>query len=336
MIVVLESPIRSSQIPVDGVDKEQKKMTKLYVLNGPDEGKTIGLKDGGTYIGRAPECDLRLEDRTVSRRHLIITNRDREYFVTDLNSQNGTLYDGAVLPAGVVVPIKEGEPIAVGMTIIGLGEKCSERIAPVFGSVGITTEITVESGIFQAHRNKTNQKKLELLYKVSKLQDKNLPVNETLEKMLDYILGLLKNVDTAAFILVEPGSDRVLDVISKMTESVDDRSTVYCPKVVRQAIEERRPLVVSDVEAEEEVDVISTLKIQKIQSVLCVPLISHPYIMGVIYVDSRRGAFEFSKGDIHLFEDLSKRTAPFLVKAQWAFESTALAFGLHPNIPSLS
>ena len=281
---------------------EGKKMTKLYVLNGPDEGKSIGLKDGGTYIGRAQECDLRLEDRTVSRRHLNIANRDNEYSMTDLNSQNGTFYECAVIPPGVVVPIKEGEPIAIGMSIIGLGEKCSEKAAPVFESVGITTEIAVENGIFQVHRNKTNQKKLELLYKVSRLLDENLPVNETLEKMLGYILDLLKKVDTGAFILVEPRSEKILDVISKTTEPAGGRSTVYCPNVVRQAIEEKKPLVVSDVETEEEVDVISTLKIQKIQSVLCVPLISHSYIMGGFYVDSRRGAFEFSKADIALFE----------------------------------
>jgi transcriptional regulator with GAF, ATPase, and Fis domain len=250
-----------------------------------------------------------------------------------LNSQNGTLYDGAVLPPGVVVPIKEGEPIAIGMSIIGLGEKCSERMAPVFGSVGITTEMTVESGIFQAHRNKTNQRKLELLYKVSKLFDENLPVNRILEEMLDHILDLLKNVDTAAFILVDPESGRILDVISGTTKPVDSRPTMYCANVVRQAIEEGRPLVVSDVETEEEVDVISTLKIQKIQSVLCVPLISHSHILGAIYVDSRRGAYEFSKADICLFEDLCNRAALFLVNAQWTAESTTTGYGFHPDVP---
>ena len=311
-------------------------MTELYVLNGSDEGKSIGLKRGGTYIGRDPECDLRFEDRTVSRRHMKITNRDNKYFVTDLNSRNGTLYDGVVIPPGVTIPIEEGKPIAIGMCVIGVGEKCSEQMAPIFESVGITTEIAAESGIFQVHRNKTNQRKLELLYKVSRLLDENLPVNETLEKMLGYIFDLLKKVDTGAFILVEPRSEKILDVISKTTEPAGDRPTVYCPNVVRQVIEERKPLVFSNVETEEEVDVISTLKIHKIQSVLCAPLISHSYIMGVIYVDSRRGAFAFSKADISLFVDLCKRTALFLVQAQGAFESTTIADGFHPNVPQPS
>ena len=250
-------------------------MTELYVLNGPDVGKSIGFKEAGTYVGRAPECDLRLEDRTVSRRHLKITKRSNEYFVTDLNSRNGTLYDGAILPPGVVVPIREGEPIAIGMSVIGLWERCSERMAPVFELAWITTEIAAENGIFQVHRNRTNQKKLEFLYKVSRLLDAGLPANETLQKMLCYIFELLREVDTGAFVLVEPKSDKIMDVIFRTTEPSGDRSNVYCSDVVRQVIEERRPLVFSHVETEEEVDVISTLKIQKIQSVLCAPLISH-------------------------------------------------------------
>ena len=284
-------------------------MTELHVLNGSDVGKSVGLKDGGTYVGRALECDLRLEDRTVSRRHLKIINRGNDFFVTDLNSRNGTLYDGTALTPGLVVPIREGEPIAVGMCVIGLGEKCSEQMAPVFESAGITTEITAESGIFQVHRNKTNQKKLELLYKVSRLLDEGLPVDETLAKMLYYIFDLLREVDTGPFVLLVPKSEKIMDVISRTTEPTGDRSTAYCPDVVRQVIKERRPIVFSNVEIEEEVDVISTLKIQKIRSVLCVPLISHSYIMGVIYIDSINRPYGFKEEDLFLLNALSSPAA---------------------------
>jgi adenylate cyclase len=308
-------------------------MTNLYVLNGPDKGKSISIKDDGTYVGRALECDLQLGDRTVSRKHLKIINEGNKCFITDLESRNGTLYSGTILPPGVLAQIEEGEPIAIGMSIIGLGDRCVERLVPVFESVGLITQIAGESGIFQVHGDKTNQRKLGLIYKVSELLDRNLPVSKTLEKMLDYIFALLKNIDTVAFIVVEPTSEKILNVVSKTAKPDGDRSTVYCPNAVRQVIEERKPLAISNVETEEEVDFVKTLKILKIQSVLCAPLISHSYIMGVIYIDSRRGAFAFSKEDISLFVDLCKRTAQFLVQAKGAFESTTIAEGFHPNVP---
>jgi pSer/pThr/pTyr-binding forkhead associated (FHA) protein len=308
-------------------------MTNLYVLNGPDEGKSITLKDSGAYVGRGLECDLRLEDGTVSRKHLKIIKKDNKYFITDLKSQNGTLYNGTTVPPGVLVQIEEEEPIAIGMSIIGLGDKCVERIMPVIESVGLTTQIAEDSGIFQVHRAKTNQKKLRLLYKVSELLDRNLQVNKTLEKILDYIFDLLKVVDTGAFILVEPRTEQILDVVSKPGMPDDDRSTVYCPDVVRQTIQERQPVTISNVETENKVDRKDTLKILKIQSVLCAPLISHSYLMGVVYIDSKRTLFAFNKEDISLFVDLCKRIAQFLMQAHGAFESTTIMEGFHPDGP---
>jgi transcriptional regulator with GAF, ATPase, and Fis domain len=264
-----------------------------------------------------------------------ICKQGNEYSITDLNSQNGTLYDGSPIPSGVVVPIEEGVPIAIGMSIIGLGEKCFERMAPFFESVGLNTEIASESGIFQVHGDKTNQRKLELIYKASKLLDENFPIEKTLELMLDYIFELLKNVDTGAFIVVDPGSEKILDVISKTTGPEGDRSTVYCPNVVRKVIENKKPLTISNVETEKEVDDITTLKILRIKSVLCAPLICNSHMMGVIYIDSREGAFAFSKEDISLFVDLCQRTAQYLVQAEGAFEITTVANVRPPCAPSM-
>ncbi|MCJ7596340.1 MAG: FHA domain-containing protein, partial [Desulfobacterales bacterium] len=64
-------------------------MTTLYVLNGPQSGKSFDLKDGANYIGRSSR-DIKIDDPTVSREHLKITAREGRYYVTDLKSRNGT------------------------------------------------------------------------------------------------------------------------------------------------------------------------------------------------------------------------------------------------------
>ena len=45
-------------------------------------------------IGRAPNCDIRLPDDTVSRQHAQIWRRGRLVFVRDLKSRNGTYVEG--------------------------------------------------------------------------------------------------------------------------------------------------------------------------------------------------------------------------------------------------
>jgi GAF domain-containing protein len=203
---------------------------------------------------------------------------------------------------------------------------------PFLDSIGLTRQTGEESGIFVEHRDRTNQRKLELLYKVSDLLRENLPINQTLEKILDYVFDLLKRIDRAAFILVDPETEKILDLISRTAKPGADTTTVYCPDVVRGVMENREPLVISNVEIEMENEVIDTLKILKIKSVMCVPLICSFQIIGVLYVDSLERPFGFRKEDLSLFLDLCQRTALIVEHARLAFESTTLAYDLPSDI----
>ena len=178
-------------------------MGKLHVLNGPDTGLCLELKEGANYIGRSPQNDIQLKDETVSRRHLRILKKSEMYFLTDLESQNGTFVDGKSLTPGIEVEVRKDVPIAIGMTIIGIGDEACLQTRPFLDSVGLTKETGNNSGIFSVHKEKTNQKKLELVYKVTELLRQNLSKKETLEILLVIFLELLAKVDRAAFVLVE-------------------------------------------------------------------------------------------------------------------------------------
>jgi 3',5'-cyclic-nucleotide phosphodiesterase len=307
-------------------------VTKLHILSGPKIGRSYELSDVATYIGRSVDNEIQIKDITVSRKHLKIVRRGKKYFLTDLKSRNGTFFNGNFIAPGLELEAKQGVPIAIGMSVICLGEGCKEQIMPILDSIGLTKEPAEESGIFVEHRDKTNQRKLELLYNVSNLLTGNLPITEMLEKILDYIFDLLKRIDRAAFILVDPETEKILDLISRTAKPSADTTTVYCPDVVTGVIENRKPFVISNIEVEMENELIDTLKILKIESVMCVPLISSSQIMGVLYVDSLKRPFGFRKEDLWLFVDLCQRTALVVEHARLAFESTTLAHGLPSDI----
>ena len=313
--------------------QQVKIMTKLFILNGPEMGKFFELRDGTTYVGRSIENDIRIEDKTVSRRHLKIDKRENKYFITDLRSKNGTFFNGNVIAPGLELQAEEGQPMAIGMTVICLGRGCVEYMMSLVDSIGLTNEVARESGIFLAHGDKTNQKKLELLYQVSEALTLKLPINETLEKVLDQLFEFLKKIDRAAFILVDPESETILDVISKAGKPTDESPSVYCPDVVRRVIENKEPVMVSNVQTEDEDDeVLDTLKFLRIESVMCVPMIRGSQIMGVIYVDSIHRPYGFGSEDLLLFMDLSKRAALAIENARFAFDSTSIA----DDLPSQS
>ena len=59
-------------------------------LGRRDGGPAVPAGDGRTLIGRSPECDIFLDDVTVSRRHAEITREGDTFTIRDLGSLNGT------------------------------------------------------------------------------------------------------------------------------------------------------------------------------------------------------------------------------------------------------
>ena len=57
---------------------------------GGRSGEAFALGEERTTIGRSPDCDIFLDDVTVSRRHAVITERGGRFEVEDLGSLNGT------------------------------------------------------------------------------------------------------------------------------------------------------------------------------------------------------------------------------------------------------
>ena len=296
-------------------------MTKLHIIGGSETYRSFELKDPITYVGRSKDNDIQIKNQTVSRKHLKIVRRGNKYFVTDLKSRNGTFFNGNYIAPGIEIEAPEGVPTAIGMSLICLGEECIEQTIPVLDSIGFTKETGELSGIFRVHRDKTNQKKMELLYKVSEVLTEDLSIHEILEKILDHIFDLLKRIDRVHCILVDPETENILDVISRSNKPGADTRTSFCRDVVRRVMEDKKPLVISNVQTEEENEIIDTLKLLKIESVMCIPLISHSQIRGVIYMDSQERPFGFGKEDLSLFVDLCQRIALAVENARFTLIS---------------
>ncbi len=77
-------------------------MPELFVKEGPGRGTVVRLPGARLSIGRAPDNDLQLDDRTVSRYHALVFLRDGQWLVNDLGSNNGTLVNGQQVVAAAL------------------------------------------------------------------------------------------------------------------------------------------------------------------------------------------------------------------------------------------
>lgn len=104
------APVAVESSRVAAPDPVQAKQGILRVVRGPQPEVTFRLPKRHLSVGRSPQCDIFLNDMTVSRNHASIEPCDDGYIVRDENSYNGVWVnnesiDSRKLVAGDVIQI---------------------------------------------------------------------------------------------------------------------------------------------------------------------------------------------------------------------------------------
>jgi hypothetical protein len=95
-----------------------------HELTGGIEGPALVVRSGGgragesfrpagerTRIGRSPDCDVFLDDVTVSRNHAVLVERDGGFVVEDQGSLNGTFVNRRRIDNA---PLQNGDELQIG------------------------------------------------------------------------------------------------------------------------------------------------------------------------------------------------------------------------------
>lgn len=280
-------------------------MIVLHILNGPDRGESYEFKTDSIHVGRSADNDVQLKDILVSRQHLKISRKKKKYYVQDLKSTNGTFVGGEQIRSGSDLGVAEGLPISIGISVICLGEKCSEKVLAFLDPFGRSEEIGERDTAFAREKRLRPEKNIELFYNVSNVLMQSRDLDQIAEKILGYLFDLLKRIDRGAIILVDKETGSIKRVIPKLSKPSDATFVMYSRTVVDRVIREGKALLMPDTHGEDEADRSVSMELMKVRSVLCVPLISGSQINGVIYLDSLKTPYGFRKEDLSLLKALS-------------------------------
>jgi Inner membrane component of T3SS, cytoplasmic domain len=62
----------------------------VVILDGNDKGKDFRIRDGQNSLGSDASCDVVISHPTVSGKHASLRSQEGKFFLTDLDSTNGT------------------------------------------------------------------------------------------------------------------------------------------------------------------------------------------------------------------------------------------------------
>jgi pSer/pThr/pTyr-binding forkhead associated (FHA) protein len=101
--------------PSTGWDETIVAQPALVIRSGGElQGRVLELRLGTQVIGRQPDCELRIDDGFVSRRHAIVARDHDAIWLEDAGSANGTSLNGEQLLRGRRRPLRSGDAIRIG------------------------------------------------------------------------------------------------------------------------------------------------------------------------------------------------------------------------------
>ena len=114
-----QSPGRRKKGERAGAEPSTPQTASIVVVHEPDGAKPRTFKLAATMlVGRAPECDIKVDDTYASQQHARLFGRQGGWYVEDLGSTNGTFVNEQRLAAPALV--QPGDKIRVGTTMLEL------------------------------------------------------------------------------------------------------------------------------------------------------------------------------------------------------------------------
>jgi diguanylate cyclase (GGDEF)-like protein len=111
---LVDTIIQPSRRPVS--DRREACLVHIYPT-GPAMGSRHILGEQSVVIGRGEDCEIRVLDNSVSRRHCRIEHTPEGYLVLDMQSTNGTFINDVPSKDGNALLMKDGDSLRVGNCI---------------------------------------------------------------------------------------------------------------------------------------------------------------------------------------------------------------------------
>jgi adenylate cyclase len=156
---------------------------------------------------------------------------------------------------------------------------------------------------------KEDYEKLRLAYELSKMSYTS-DVQDHLTKMLDLMFSVLP-VDRGVVLLVDKSTSLLVTNMVKLREGkgYEGREILLSSTILQRVYRTRKSLITADAFEDPDLGKAKSIAIGQIRSVLCVPIIAHDDVLGIVHLDSKDRINTFLEKDLSLVQTIINQTA---------------------------
>ncbi|MEK6798507.1 MAG: ATP-binding protein [Planctomycetota bacterium] len=293
-------------------------MPTLFVLQGPDKGRTYHTPDEPAIIGRTSD-HIQLTDHGTSRRHAEIRPKNGGWLLVDLNSSNGTFLNGQRVLG--TTALKHGDQIRVGSTLMVFSGQ--EQVEGFYGpqmirdlvdfdlaggpggsSILSAVDASEDSVILQAPETADAVAAWNVIYKIAEAVGTIESVEAFLERVADIVFDSLV-ADQLVLLMCKSGSpDPTPQVIRRRSRERGRKPKVTTSRtIVNHVLERKDGVLCANAMTDDRFtgsgmeDSIHRLGLR---SVICVPIIARDQVHGVLHLDCSMSHHTYTQEQLRL------------------------------------
>lgn len=256
----------------------------------PDRPAVVRLlddQDGPYRIGRAADCELRIDHLSISRYHaeLLHVDADRTWRVRDTASKNGLRANGYAVPS---LDFRESSWFAVGDVY------CWMEFIDV-----------AAAQTFRAQTQRRREHSREMSMRIAGDLDISDLLSQTLDVMLE-LSGLERG-----FVLFAPAGEPLRVRARRGIAAGDLAKASFSGSVsaVDQSLHRGEAVVCCDTNESPWLGLRPSIRLGGIRALVCVPLQISEGATGVVYVDSRRPGPPVTELDLELIQSVTQHAS---------------------------
>jgi serine phosphatase RsbU (regulator of sigma subunit) len=264
------------------------------------------MLENATYIvGRNPDCDFFISDKTVSRRHaqINVSEGGLRCDLTDLDSHNGTTVNGARVKTA---QLKKDDVILFGSTEF----RVASADEPNGARTSRTSVVLSASDPLKSVYLSINEALKPLPSKVTERPDlipalfdmaKMLVLPEPKEVMLQRSLEMISKIIRAerlVVLFVSEDQEEVYPAASLRPGGRDPGAFTLSRTIIREIIANKNAILICDPTADPRFAEQKSIIMSELRSAMAVPLFDEGRVHGILYVDSTDPRHQYT--DDHL------------------------------------